>query len=137
MFAARICAVVCLMFSLTGFALAQDLKAEDVIAKHLSSIGTAEKRKKLKNILLLGFSLFESKLPERKSSGKMLTVSDASNLLFISCFASENYPFEKIVLFDGKINIPFVISGVRSPLGAFLLDNPGILKTDFFRARCL
>jgi hypothetical protein len=124
--------VVCLMLSLSLGLMAQDLKPEEIVAKHLSSVGTAEKRRELKNMMLLGSSQFESKLPERKSVGKVAIVSTASNLLFISSFAAENYPYEKIGVFDGKVNIPFVVSGVRSPLGEFLWDNQNILKSGLF-----
>ena len=111
---------------------AEELKIEEVIAKHTNSIGTLEKRKGLSNMMLLGFSQFESKLPERKSVGKLAVVSNSSNLLFISSFASESYPFEKIGNFDGKIVVPFVSSGIRSPLGDFLIEHPNLLKSGLF-----
>lgn len=111
---------------------ADDLKLQDVIAKHAEAIGTPEKRKNLTNMMLLGLSRFESKLPERKTVGKLAVVSNRSNLLFISSFASESYPFEKIGNFEGKIVVPFVTSGIRSPLGDFLIEHPNLLKSGLF-----
>jgi hypothetical protein len=128
----KLFSVVCLVFLFVFSLNAQDLKLEDVVAKHTNSIAKAEKRKELKNMLLLGTSEFSSKMPERKSLGKVAIVSDALNLMLISSFAAESYPFEKIGLFDSKINIPFVNSAIRSPLGDFLYEHPSILKSGLF-----
>lgn len=128
----RTCFAVCSIIFFISQITAQELKLEEVVSKHAASIGTIEKRKELKNIVLLGSSVFESKLPQRKSAGRVAIVSDKSNLLFISSFTSESYPFEKIGVFGGKINIPFVTSGIRSPLGDFLWEHPSILKSGLF-----
>lgn len=120
------------LFFTASAARAQDLKAEEIVAKHLASIGGPERLKELKNMMLLGTSQFESKLPQRQLAGKVAIVSDTANLLFISSFAAENYQFEKIGWFDGKIKIPFVNPGVRSPLGDFINENPNILKHGLF-----
>lgn len=132
MFISRICFAVCLMCLLVFSLNAQELKLEEVVSKHTNSIGKTEKRKGLKNMLLLGTSEFNSKLPERKSAGKVAIVSDAANLLLISSFMADSYPFEKIGIFDSKINIPFVNAGIRSPLGDFLWEHPVILKSGLF-----
>ncbi len=95
----KICYSLSLIFFLVSFLSAQNLKLEEVISKHTASIGTAEKQKELKNMVLLGSSIFESKLPERKSVGRVAIVSEASNLLFISSFVADSYPFEKIGIF--------------------------------------
>jgi hypothetical protein len=129
---ARICGALALIFCLTAGLDARDLKAEEIVAKHLASIGTAEKRKEIKNIVLLGLSTFESKLPERKSAGKVAIVSEPENLLFIASFAADSYRYEKIGVFGGKLNVPFTNPGVRSPLGDFLMEHPSILKNGLF-----
>lgn len=132
MFVKKTFFVVCLTLFLISQSIAQELKLEEVVSKHAASIGTIEKRKELKNIVLLGSSVFESKLPQRKSAGRVAIVSDKSNLLFISSFMSESYPFEKIGIFEGKINVPFITPGIRSPLGDFLWERPSILKSGLF-----
>jgi len=135
-FYSKFLAGVPLLFALCFFANteieAQDLKAEEVIAKHLDSIGTKEKRDAVKNRIAVGTSQFESKLPSRKTAGKAVIVSDAKNLFFVSSFSSREYPFEKIGLFDGKISLPFVTAGTRSPLGAFVADHNKILSEGLF-----
>lgn len=132
MFAKKICCISFLILFFVAGLAAQDLKLEEVFAKHLASIGNEEKRKQLNNMMLLGYSEFQSKLPQRKSSGKVAIVSDSTNLLFISSFLSENYPYEKIGIFGGKINVPFVSSGIRSPLGDFLWEHPSLLESGLF-----
>src|SRR4051812_6613458 len=96
-----------LMVLSMSFVKAEDLKAEEIVAKHLESIGTKEKREEVKNRMVLGISEFHSKLPARKTGGKMIIVSETNNLFFASSFNSENYPFEKIGYFAGKVNVPF------------------------------
>ncbi len=121
--------VVCtvIAFSVTaGFG--QDLKVDEVIAKHLDSIGTKEKLAGIKNRLVMGASFFESKLPSKKTGGKALIVSQGTNLYFIASFASKEYPFEKIGYFNDKISLPYVTSGNRSPLGAFIADHEKIVS---------
>lgn len=125
-------AVYLIIFLITGNAIAQQLNTDNIIAKHLDSIGTEENRKALKNMMLMGMSEFESRLPQRKSLGKVAIVSNSANLLFISSFMAQSYPFEKIGFFDGKINIPFTTPGVRSPLGDFLQEHPDILQNGLF-----
>jgi hypothetical protein len=121
--------LVIVLLHLSAFSVkAQDLKAEEVISKHLDSIGAKEKRDEIKNRMVVGISEFESKLPRRKTAGKAILVSEASNLFFASSFNSQEYPFEKIGFFKGKTNLPFVTAGTRSPLGAFLADHNKILS---------
>jgi len=112
---------------------ADDPKPEEIIAKHLESIGTKEKRAAVKNRMAAGTSQFESKLPNRKTTGKALIVSEAANnLMFISSFSSKEYPFEKIGLFADKVSLPFVTAGTKSPLGIFIADHNKILSEGLF-----
>lgn len=112
---------------------AQNLSPEDIIAKHLESIGTKEKRAAVRNRMAVGVSEFESKLPSRKTSGKIVIVSETNNnLMFLSSFNSKEYPFEKVGLFNEKVTLPFVTAGTRSPLGAFVNDHSKILSQGLF-----
>ena len=119
---------IILLFSFSAAVNAQKITAEEIIAKHLDSIGTREKRDAVKNRFAVGTSQFTSKLPSRKTAGKAIVVSDANNLFFVTSFASQEYPFEKIGFFADKVSLPFVTSGTRSPLGAFIADHNKILS---------
>ncbi len=110
----------------------QDLKAEEIVAKHLDSLGTKQKRDEVKTRIASGTSSIESKLPSISTSGKAIVVSDASNLFYLSSFSSKEYPFEKIGIFSEKISLPFVIAGARSPLGAFIADHSKLLSDGLF-----
>src|SRR5262245_5667029 len=110
-----------LLFSNENYA--QKLKVEEIISKNQDSIGTKQRREKLKNYFAIGLSQFASKLPDKKTVGKIVMVSTADNFYFLSKFNSKEYPFEKIGYFSGKVNLPFVIAGARSPLGAFIAEH--------------
>ncbi|MEO8649901.1 MAG: hypothetical protein ABI539_12110 [Acidobacteriota bacterium] len=111
---------------------AQDLRVEDIISRHLNSIGPPEKLAEIKTRLVLGTSQFESKLPSKETTGKALIASENNNLMFITSFNSKEYPFEKIGYFDGKTELPWVTSGTRSPLGTFIADHERMLSEGLF-----
>jgi hypothetical protein len=122
---------ICL-FASNYIVQAQELKADEIISKHLNSIGKKEKIDTVKNRFVLGKSEFESKLPSKITGGKSLIVSEGSDLFFIASFNSKEYPLEKIGFFKEKVNLPFVTSGTRSPLGAFISDHAKILSSGLF-----
>ena len=113
---------------------AQDkLTAEQIIAKHLDSIGTKEKRAEINNQLAIGVSDF-AVIRGVKSAvmGRAVIVSENKKLFFGVNFNSPNYPFEK-VSFDGdKVNIAFITPGLRSALGNFLLNHGYIFSDGLF-----
>ncbi|HLA95872.1 MAG TPA: hypothetical protein VK612_09140 [Pyrinomonadaceae bacterium] len=113
-------------------ALAQDLKPEEIVEKHITAIGGRTKLDTIKNRFVAGASEFESKLPSRKTGGKAVIASDKNNLMFLASFASKEYPKEKIGYFTDKVSLPWVTSGTRSPLGAFLADHEKVLSDGLF-----
>ncbi len=113
-------------------AAAQRLKADDIVAKHLDSIGKPEKRAELTTLMALGFSEFEMRNPEVKGGGKAVVVSDPQNLFFVISLNSREYPYERIGYFDGKVNLPFIASGSRSALGFFVSEHQKILSDGLF-----
>jgi hypothetical protein len=121
------------MVFLGGFrAQAQEMTAEKLIEQHLNSIAAKDKREAIKNRMAVGTSLFQSKLPLKQAGGKAVVASDNDNLMFITSFNSQEYPFEKIGYFNKNINLPFVTAGSRSPLGAFIADHERVLSDGLF-----
>lgn len=112
--------------------VAQNLKPEEIIAKHLNAVGSKGDRDALKSIMALGASEFESNVPVVKGGGKSVIVSNPGNLFFIISLNSREYPFEKIGYFDGKTSLPFTTAGSRSLLGAFLSDHQLMLSEGLF-----
>lgn len=113
-------------------AAAQSMKPQEVISKHLDAIGKRETRDALKTLMAVGLSEFQSKLPVTKGGGKAIVVSNTDNLFFLMSLNSKEYPFEKIGFFGDKMSLPFVTSGTRSPLGAFIADHKKILTDGLF-----
>jgi hypothetical protein len=120
------------VFAFSIPALAQNLSADEVMAKHLESVGTKEKRHSVTTLFAAGFSEFESKVPEVKGGGKAVVVSDPNNLFFVLSFNSRDYPFEKIGAFGKKISLPFISAGNRSLLGSFLTEHSKVLSDNLF-----
>ncbi len=121
-------AIATVQFSVSG----QDLTSDQVLSKHLESIGTREKRDVLKTLFVAGLSEFESRNPVVKGGGRAVVVSDANNLYFAMSLNSREYPFEKIGAFGSNISLPFINSGTRSLLGSFLNGHPKILSDSLF-----
>jgi hypothetical protein len=107
---------------------AQELKTEEIIAKHIESIGSKENRDAVKNRIAIGASEFSIKTPFSTLSGRFILASESENLLFVSTYQSADYPFEKIGFWEGDVKIPFIRPGVRGPLGSYLLSNNKIIK---------
>jgi hypothetical protein len=111
---------------------AQSLTANEILAKHLDSIGTKEKREFLKTLFAAGVSEFTSTAPAVKGGGKAVVVSDPGNLFFVMSLNSREYPFEKVGAFKNKVSLPFINAGTRSLLGSFLNEHPSILLDSLF-----
>lgn len=122
--------VVGLVLAIT--ALPQNLKVEEILAKHLDSIAKPEKRAELTTFMALGISGFESRNPQVVGGGKAVVVSDPDNLLFIISLNSREYPYEKIGYFNGKPSLPFIASGSRSLLGTFVAEHESLLSSGVF-----
>lgn len=121
-----------LVLSYVLHAPAQKIEAEELITRHLEAIGTADKRALIKNRLVVGSSTFQSKMPNRRTGGKALIVTEGSEIFFVTSFNSQEYPYEKIGFFGEKPSLPHVTAGTRSPLGAFIADHPKILSEGLF-----
>lgn len=111
---------------------ADEPKPAELISKHLDSIGKKDVRDALKTLMIVGSSLFESNAPVVRGGGRAVLVSDEGNLMYAMSFNSRDYPFEKIGFFDSKVNIPYVNSGKRSLLGAFVAEHSKVLSDGLF-----
>lgn len=111
---------------------AQKLTADEIIAKHLAAVGTAEKRAEVRTLIAAGPSEFEARSPLVTGGGKSIVVSDANNLFFLISLNSKEYPFEKVGYFNGKVDLPFINAGKRSLLGTFLSEHSKILTDGLF-----
>lgn len=103
---------------------AQKMKPEELIAKHLESIGAEETRASIKSRVLIG----EAKLRIKggrmgEAGGPVVMASENEKHLIGMTFGSTNYPHEKMG-FDGKnLKVAFLHAGERSTLGEFFISN--------------
>jgi len=124
-----------LVFSTT--ALTQELKADDVLAKHLDSIGTKEKRAEIKNRITIGTAQFDvlrspTYTKGKLSSGKVVFLSEAGKIFLGTKYESLDYPFDEIV-YDGKdLNVAYINPGNRSVLGNFVISHRYLFSEGLF-----
>jgi hypothetical protein len=120
--------LILLIFTTSFYAI----EPKEIVAKHLDSIASADKRAQLNTLFAMGASEFEASNPVVKGGGKAIVVSDPGNLYFLMSLNSRDYPFEKIGMFGDKVSLPYIAPGRRSPLGSFLVDNSRILSDGLF-----
>lgn len=105
------------------------MKPEEVLAKHLESIGKAEIRTAVKNQLAVGdVSVEFISQKNLTAQGRIVMASEGvKNFLGMNLNAND-YSSEKFS-FDGKkTKVAFVRTGIRSVLGNFVLSNNVILE---------
>lgn len=116
-----------LVFSVTSFG--QKIKAEEILAKHLESIGTAGARSWVKSQMIVGDATvtFLSQKNQTAQGRIVLASAGEKNFLGLNLNAVD-YPSERFS-FDGKkAKVSYVRSGVRSILGNFVLSNNLLLE---------
>lgn len=118
--------ILSLLISFTATPIpAQKLKADEVIARHLDSIGSAENRAALKDATLAGVLRYNVlRAGGNGGDGKVVISSEASKILIGISLNIPSYPGERIV-FDGKrLKVDYTTSNVRSYLGDFIYRYP-------------
>jgi hypothetical protein len=106
-----------------------DISEDDLIAKHLASIGTEEALKGIKSITIVGTS--KAVLKGRGSgetSGVVILASQGESNLIGMKFDNSDYPFEKMGYNGDEFTVGFIRPGVRSVLGEFLRINENSFK---------
>jgi hypothetical protein len=115
------------VFSLPVFA--QKMKPEDVLAKHLESIGTAEVRAAVKSQLAVGdVSVEFISQKNLTANGRIVMASEGTKNFLGMNLNANDYPLEKFTYDGKKSKVAFVRTGVRSVLGNFILSNDLLLE---------
>jgi len=112
-----------------GSAVAQSLTADEVIARHLESIGPAKSRAAIATRIISGTSqvIFRT-APAGQAVGKAVLASEAMKNLFGMSFPSPVYPREQLAYNGVSFMAAFATPGTRSVLGSFLMANDVIFK---------
>lgn len=109
--------------------VAQKMTADEIVAKNLGAIGSAEDRAKMNNVTAVGDVEFtKSTSTKTVSPGKVVFASEGNKVLFAMNFPSSIYQTEKIV-FDGKDHsVDFSQPGLRSIIGDYLWRYDTIIR---------
>jgi hypothetical protein len=113
-----------------SFASDNSLNPEELVARHLKSIGSPQVLAMIKSRAVKGVGSvkFMQGGVGNLTDGKSLIVSEGHKLGVIMYFGALNYPGEHLA-FDGKdVTISYIDFNLRSPLGSFVNVFQGLLK---------
>ncbi len=125
----RVIGPVILALIVASPAASQKLKPEDVVTRHLESIGALTERTAVRTRIIAGTSkvIFRSPPPGQAVGRAVLASEGEKNLLGMS-FPTPVYPREELG-FDGNHFVAaYVTAGTRSSLGSFLMTHDLIFK---------
>jgi len=107
----------------------EKLTAEDVVNKHLESLGEVSVRDPARSRTAKGSSLMTLKTGgSGQASGPAIMKSKDGSMVIDATFDSPDYPYE-LITFDGKqLTVKQFRPGARSPLGEFFLAFDEIFK---------
>jgi hypothetical protein len=107
----------------------EKLKAEQVIAKHLESIGSPEKLKQIKTRATAGVSHVEFKVGGTANmTGEGNILSDGNSLRTSFKFPSAQYPGEQFAFNGTDTFVAQVTPGTRSTIGTFIYENNELMR---------
>jgi hypothetical protein len=105
------------------------LKPEELIAKHLDSIGTAEARLAAKNRVSTGVGQVVFRLPTTGvKQGNADMISEGRKLRIWMTFNANDYPSERFCFDGSKVTVSQIQPGMRSYLAAFVYQYDFLLK---------
>ena len=107
----------------------EKLKPEELIAKHLESIGSADKRSAVKSRTTAGNTQVVFRVGGSGIlNGKGNLLSEPNSVRLGLAYNAVEYPGEQIAFDGNKVSVGQVSPGVRSPLSNFLLENDVLLR---------
>ena len=105
------------------------IKPEDLVAKHLESIGTKASRSSVTTRIIAGTSqvIFRTP-PPGQATGRAVMASEGNKSLIGMSFQSPVYPREELGFNGNSFIAAYVTPGIRSSLGGFLMTHDLIFK---------
>jgi hypothetical protein len=109
---------------------AADMKPEDLVAKHLDSIGTTEARAGAKSRVVQGTSLFKIRIGGGgELSGKSALVSEGRKSVFMIKLGNNDYHGEQFVTDGDKVSVAATTSNHKwSDLGEFVKAQDQVVR---------
>jgi hypothetical protein len=120
-------ALLCVALAAPTSALAEKIKPEEIVAKHLESLGPAKARMSPRVIAGTAQVIFRTP-PPGQAIGRAVLASDGLKYLIGMSFPSPIYPREQLGFNGNSFVAVFVTPGVRSVLGNFLMTHNLIFK---------
>lgn len=110
-------------------ARAQKMTPEELVAKHLASVGTGEARAAVKSRLMQGrVTVTLRGGGSGQNTGLSLLFSKGDKSVIAMSFRNPNYPQDKFG-FDGQnVTISYIKPGIRSEIGDFVKQRDQLLK---------
>lgn len=107
----------------------EKIKPEELVARHLESIGSEKARAAITTRIIAGTSqvIFRT-TPSGQAIGKAVLASEGAKTLFAMSFPSPVYPREQLGFNGSSFMAAFATPGTRSVLGNFLMLNDAIFK---------
>ncbi len=106
---------------------AQKMSAEDILAKHLDSIGSAKNREAVKTRIIISDAEFLQQ-KQNPVKGKFMVASSTDGAVFGINLDAANYRLDTFSYDGKKVRVGYIQPGVRSFLGAFMLSYDTVLK---------
>ncbi|MCA1632564.1 MAG: hypothetical protein LC802_02315 [Acidobacteria bacterium] len=134
--AAKACAIILValfgaaVLTPAGAPAAEKMKPEEVVAKHLEAIGTAELRAPSRSRVASGdiSIVLRNSAEGGRPQGKGLIASEGNKVLLNAAFEAADIPFERMG-FDGKkLTIRQYRPGRRTAFGEFMLSHEVVFK---------
>src|ERR1043166_9257039 len=120
---------VVLMLSFARPAVAQKITSEQLILRHLESIGNAKARAAITTRIISGTAqVIIRTTPAGQAIGRAVLASEGNKQLFGMSFPSPVYPREQLAFNGVNFMAAFATPGARSVLGNFLVTNDTIFK---------
>ncbi len=107
----------------------EKLNPEEVVRKHLESIGATETRAAVTSRVIVGDCKFSYHTRSRGAAdGRVVMASEGVKSLIGMTFPTPDYPFERLG-FDGRtLTTGFIRPGTRTLLGDFLRTHDGVFR---------
>jgi hypothetical protein len=127
----RVVTLIFLLICVPRLMIGAEIKSEDVIARHLDSIGTAEVRAAARSRIVQGTSRFKNLVGGGggELQGTSALVSDGRKAVLMIKFASSDYRGEQFVTDGDKVSVAATTSSNRrSSFGEFVHSQDQVVR---------
>ncbi len=109
--------------------LAQKITSEELVAKHLDSIGTAEARAAVKSQITVGDAVVTFVSQRNQNAvGRIVMASAGDKNFFGLSLNALDYPGEQFIFDGSRLKVAAVLDGQRSYLGSFVGSNEMVVR---------